>query len=136
MSTTARRSAEPSTAPAPARKRAAPRDTGRRPAPSAFEREFPGCSETANASFIALVSTSEAFMGMTRKALRHHGLSMAGREAIAVIEGAGKPISPTTIAERLLVTTASVTSLLDTLERRGLVVRSRTRTTGDDCWSS
>jgi DNA-binding MarR family transcriptional regulator len=32
-------------------------------------------------------------------------------------------LSPTAIAERLIVTTASVTSLLDTLERRGLVER-------------
>ena len=31
--------------------------------------------------------------------------------------------APTTIAQRLIVTTASVTSLLDTLERRGLVER-------------
>lgn len=86
-------------------------------------REFPRGSESANASLIALVRTSEAFMAMANRALRHHGLSAAGREALAVIEGAGEPISPTTIAERLLVTTASVTSLLDTLERRGLVVR-------------
>jgi len=40
-----------------------------------------------------------------------------------VLEGAGGPLSPTVIAERLLVTTASTTSLLDTLERRGLVTR-------------
>jgi DNA-binding MarR family transcriptional regulator len=88
-----------------------------------FLREFPRGSESANAALIALVRTSEAVMAMANKALRHHGLSAAGREAIAVIEGAGRPISPTPIAERLLVTTASVTSLLDTLERRGLVER-------------
>lgn len=41
-----------------------------------------------------------------------------------MLEGAGTPLSPTTIAERLLVTTASVTSLLDTLEKRGFVARS------------
>lgn len=41
-----------------------------------------------------------------------------------MLEGAEGPLTPTTIAERLLVTTASVTSLLDTLERRGFVARS------------
>lgn len=41
-----------------------------------------------------------------------------------MLEGAEGPLSPTTIAQRLLVTTASVTSLLDTLERRGFVTRS------------
>jgi DNA-binding MarR family transcriptional regulator len=74
---------------------------------------------------MALVRTYEASMAMVNKALRHHGLSAAGRQALAVLEGAGRPLSPTTISERLLVTTASVTSLLDTLERRGLVARLR-----------
>jgi DNA-binding MarR family transcriptional regulator len=72
---------------------------------------------------IALVQVGEAFVAMVNKSLRHHGLSAAGRQALAIIDGAGEPLSPTTIAERLIVTTATVTSLLDTLERRGLVVR-------------
>ena len=62
-------------------------------------------------------------MVMTNQALRHHRLSAAGRQALAILEGAGEPLSPTTIAERLIVTTATVTSLLDTLEKRGLLVR-------------
>lgn len=123
MSSTARRPARATRPAAPPRKRAATPAARKRPERNGFQREFPGCSETANAAFLALVGTSEAFMGMTRRALHHHGLSPAGREALAVIEGAGQPLSPTTIAERLLVTTASVTSLLDTLERRDLVVR-------------
>jgi DNA-binding MarR family transcriptional regulator len=72
---------------------------------------------------MAIVQVGERFLACTDKALRRHSLSRAGREALAVLEGAGHPLSPTTIAERLLVTTASVTSLLDTLERRGLVER-------------
>jgi DNA-binding MarR family transcriptional regulator len=72
---------------------------------------------------VALAQVGEAFLALVDKALRHHKLSRAGREALAVIEGAGQPLSPTAIAQRLIVTTASVTSLLDTLERRGLVVR-------------
>jgi DNA-binding MarR family transcriptional regulator len=72
---------------------------------------------------MALVRTSERLLASFDQALRHHRLSRAGREALAVLEGAGRPLSPTSIAERLIVTTASVTSLLDTLERRGLVER-------------
>lgn len=74
---------------------------------------------------MALVRAHEASIAMINKALRRYGLSAAGRQALAVLEGAGRPLSPTTISERLLVTTASVTSLLDTLERRGLVARLR-----------
>ena len=72
---------------------------------------------------MALVQVGEAFVAMVNKAVRHRGLSAAGRQALAIIEGSDGPLSPTTIAERLLVTTASTTSLLDTLERRGLLTR-------------
>lgn len=72
---------------------------------------------------MALVRTGERLLAGIDQALRRHGLSRAGREALAVLDGAGQPLSPTAIAERLIVTTASVTSLLDTLERRGLVER-------------
>jgi len=90
---------------------------------SRFEQEFPGGSESANVSVMALAQVGEALLALIDRGLRHHNLSRAGREALAVIEGAGEPLSPTVIAQRLIVTTASVTSLLDTLERRGLVVR-------------
>ena len=90
---------------------------------SEFEREFPGGSESANVCSMALVQVGERLLACIDQTLRHHHLSRAGREALAVLEGAGQPLSPTAIAERLLVTTASVTSLLDTLERRGLVER-------------
>lgn len=92
--------------------------------PNPFEHEFPGGSESANACAIALVQTAEAWIALANKALAQHRLSPAGRQALAVLEGADRPLSPTTLAERLLVTTASTTSLLDTLERRGLVARS------------
>lgn len=88
-----------------------------------FEREFPGGSESANACAMALAHAGERLVACIDRALRHHHLSRAGREALAILEGAGQPLSPTAIADRLIVTTASVTSLLDTLERRGLVER-------------
>ena len=50
-------------------------------------------------------------------------LSPGGREILAVVEGAGEPLEPTVIAQRLLITTGSVTSLLDNLEKRGLIRR-------------
>lgn len=72
---------------------------------------------------MAIVQVGERLLAALDRALRHHHISRAGREALAVLEGAGQPLSPTTLAQRLIVTTASVTSLLDTLERRGLVER-------------
>jgi DNA-binding MarR family transcriptional regulator len=52
-----------------------------------------------------------------------HGLSNTAAQTLAIIEGAGEPLAPSIIAERLMITTGSMTSLLDTLERRGLVRR-------------
>ena len=72
---------------------------------------------------MAIVQVGERLLAAVDRALRHHHISRAGREALAVLEGAGQPLSPTSLAQRLIVTTASVTSLLDTLERRGLVER-------------
>jgi DNA-binding MarR family transcriptional regulator len=89
-----------------------------------FEKEFPGASASANQSIVALIRAAEAVVAVSNKALRSHGLSPAGRQALAILEGAHQPLSPTTISERLFVTTASTTSLLDTLEKRGLVTRT------------
>lgn len=52
-----------------------------------------------------------------------YGLSASGKQALAIIEGAREALEPSVIAERLLITTGSTTSMLDTLERAGLVRR-------------
>ena len=50
-------------------------------------------------------------------------MSASAFQALAVIEGAGEPLPSHVIADRLLVSTASMASLLDTLERRGFAAR-------------
>jgi DNA-binding MarR family transcriptional regulator len=73
---------------------------------------------------VAAVRTGEAFLALADRRLRGYGLSAGARQVLAVLDGAGGSLSPTTIADRLIITTASMTSLLDTLERRGLVQRT------------
>jgi DNA-binding MarR family transcriptional regulator len=80
-------------------------------------------SASANECIVGIVRAGEAFVALANRALSGYQLSPAARQALAVLDGAGEPLSPTEIARRLIVTTASVTSLLDTLERRGLVER-------------
>ena len=65
-----------------------------------------------------------AFISLVNKTLRTHDLSAAGRETLAVLDGADGPLSPGVIAERLIVTAATMTSVVDTLERRGMVERT------------
>jgi DNA-binding MarR family transcriptional regulator len=89
-----------------------------------FEKEYPGASGLATECYANLVRTGDLLIGLhNRQASDEFNLSASAKQALAVIEGAGEPLEPRVIAERLIITTGSVTSLLDTLERRGLIVR-------------
>ncbi len=59
----------------------------------------------------------------SRQMLDDYRLSQSALQILAIIEGARGPLEPTVIAERLLVTTGTLTSLLDNLERRALIRR-------------
>jgi DNA-binding MarR family transcriptional regulator len=72
-----------------------------------FEHEFPGASRSA----------------AERAPRQAANLSTSAFQTLAILDGAGRSLPSTVIAERLLVSTASMTSLLNTLERRGLVER-------------
>ena len=71
----------------------------------------------------AVVTAGSVLAGVMGAVERPHGLSNAAAQTLAIIEGAGGPLAPSIIAGRLMITTGSMTSLLDTLERRGLVRR-------------
>jgi DNA-binding MarR family transcriptional regulator len=89
-----------------------------------FRREFPGASPAAVETAANLVRTASAFLDEVERRRRGvAGLSHSGYEALSILEGAGEPLPAHVIAERLLVTTASITSLLDTLAKRGFVTR-------------
>jgi DNA-binding MarR family transcriptional regulator len=92
--------------------------------PADFEQEFRGASRSAAEVAAILVRTSNAFVAeIDRWPREHAGLSASAFQTLAILEGAGEPLAAHVIAEQLLVSSASMTSLLDTLERRGLVER-------------
>lgn len=89
-----------------------------------FEDEYPGADRLATEAYANLLRTGELLMELhNRQTQEQYQLSASARQVLAVVEGAGEPLEPSVIAERLLVTTGSMTSLLDNLEKRGLVVR-------------
>lgn len=89
-----------------------------------FEDEYPGASALATECFANLWRAAELLMGLhNRHTLDQHQLSPSARGVLAVVEGAGQPLEPSVIAERLVVTTGSMTSLLDNLEKRDLIRR-------------
>jgi len=55
--------------------------------------------------------------------LRVHDLHLAAAQTLSVLEGAPEPLTPNEINAHLHLTSGSVTTLLDRLEQRGLVVR-------------
>ena len=111
--------------------------TTRRPRPSAstgpdplvqvgpdFETEYPDASALATECFANACRTGDLLIELHNRQTRDdYQLSQSAREVLAVVEGAGGPLEPTVIAQRLLITTASMTPILDTLERRGLIRR-------------
>jgi len=92
--------------------------------PGDFAKEFPGASPSAAEVAANLVRTADALLAEFERRRREIAdLSASAFQALAILEGAGEPLAGHVIAERLLVSSASMTSLLDTLERRGLVER-------------
>ncbi len=92
--------------------------------PAGFEREFPGASRSAAEVAANLVRTADALLAEFERRRREIAdLSASAFQALAILEGADEPLAGHVIAERLLVSSASMTSLLDTLERRGLIER-------------
>ncbi len=89
-----------------------------------FAEEFPGADPAAAEAAANLVRATSLWMTeVARRRREVADLSPSGFQALAILEGAGEPLPSKVIADRLLVSTASMSSLLDTLERRGLVVR-------------
>lgn len=89
-----------------------------------FETEYPGADRLATECYANIVHTGHRLIGLhDRQAWDDYNLSGTAKQALAVLDGAGEPLEPTVIAERLIITTGSMTSMLNTLERRGLVRR-------------
>jgi MarR family transcriptional regulator, 2-MHQ and catechol-resistance regulon repressor len=89
-----------------------------------FENEYPGASARATECYANLVRTADLLLGLhNRHTASEYQLSPSARGVLAVVEGADQPLEPSVIAERLMVTTGSMTSLLDNLEKRDLIRR-------------
>lgn len=89
-----------------------------------FEDEYPGASALATECYANLFHAGNLLIELhNRQSREQFALSPSARQVLAVIEGAGQPLEPSVIAERVLITTGTMTSVLDTLEKRGLIRR-------------
>jgi DNA-binding MarR family transcriptional regulator len=89
-----------------------------------FEEEFPGASRSASDCSINAARTGSLLLAeITRRRRPFVDISVAAFQVLAIIEGEGAPLPPSVVAERMVTTTGTMTSLIDTLVRRGLVRR-------------
>jgi DNA-binding MarR family transcriptional regulator len=89
-----------------------------------FAEEFPGSDALSAECYINLCHTGDRLLAeINRRAKSSFDLSASAVAVLAIVDGATEPITPGLIAERAIVSSASATSVLDTLERRGLLVR-------------
>lgn len=89
----------------------------------AFEQEFPGASWLSAQVVRELESVGALAEALIAAVARRGGLSHAALNALAVIEGSGGPIAVGTVGAAMHITSGTMTSVLDTLERNGYVER-------------
>lgn len=89
-----------------------------------FAEEYPGADPLSTECFMNIARASDQMLGELNRRLKADcDLSVSAATVLAIIDGAGEPITPGVIAERAIIAAASTTSVLDTLEKRGLVER-------------
>lgn len=87
------------------------------------ERRYAGADRLATECVLNIVRAESLVAAELNRRFRRHGLSGAAFNVLMVLEGARAPLCPYEIGERLLVTRGTVTGLLDTLEKQGLIRR-------------
>ena len=88
-----------------------------------FAAKYPDASASATECAMNLARTGDLVLGRVAAALQPFDVSPAGGLVLGILKDAGQPIPPNYISERLIVSRATVTGVLDTLVKRGLVRR-------------
>jgi DNA-binding MarR family transcriptional regulator len=88
-----------------------------------FAATYPDASASATECTMNLARTGDLVLGRVASALQPLEVSPAGGLVLGILKDAGKACPPNYISERLIVTRATVTGVLDTLVKRGLVRR-------------
>jgi DNA-binding MarR family transcriptional regulator len=91
--------------------------------PPDFEKRYPDASARATECAMNLVLTADLLEKSIASLLIPFKLSPASGLVLSILADSQAPVSPNTIADRLIISRASVTSLLDSLEKRGYVKR-------------
>ena len=88
-----------------------------------FEERYPDSSAKATECAMNLVLIAGLLEKHIASLLQPFSLSPATGLVLSILADSEIPLSPNNIADRLIISRASVTSLLDSLEKRGFVKR-------------
>jgi DNA-binding MarR family transcriptional regulator len=88
-----------------------------------FADRYPQASARATECAMNLVLTADLLLKRIAALLQPFDLSPASGLVLSMLADAESPLPPKVIAEQLIVSRATVTGLIDSLERRGYVQR-------------
>lgn len=91
--------------------------------PDDFADQTPEGRAIATEAVMNIVRTADLLLDEIGRLLRPLGVSSAGGLVLGLLRDHG-PLSPSALGERLIVTRATVTGVVDSLERRGYVERT------------
>ena len=91
--------------------------------PPDFEKRYPDARAKATECAMNLVLTADLLEKCIAGLLIPFDLSPATGLVLSILADSERPLSPNNIADRLIISRASVTSLLDSLEKRGYARR-------------
>jgi DNA-binding MarR family transcriptional regulator len=90
-----------------------------------LEQEWPGSSASATEVVINLVRAGDSLTSRVDALCRAYGLpSATAMIVLEVLRGAGESLQPSTVAERCFLSRPALSSVMETLERRGYLSRS------------
>jgi DNA-binding MarR family transcriptional regulator len=92
-----------------------------------YATENPDADPTATELIVNVLLTAALFEGKLDRFLREFKLTVGSLNAIVVVAGDPEPLTPSEVSRRMTipVTTATLTGILDTLERNGYIERRR-----------
>lgn len=91
--------------------------------PDDFYAQTPDANARATEAVMNTIKTADLLFDRIARLLRPLGVSAAGGLVLGILRDRG-PMSPSELGERLIVTRATVTGVVDSLERREFVRRS------------
>jgi DNA-binding MarR family transcriptional regulator len=89
-----------------------------------FQQRYPEGSPSATNCAMNLVFTTDLLLGRIARLLQPFDLTPSSGLVLSMLVNSEEPLPPSEIASRLITSRATVTSLLDSLERRGYVRRT------------